>query len=271
MPSNKHKCNPCVKNVVSQLYPDICHPKCNSSKSKVFSGSILNCVLEVGLFDPAKMYIICWTMMLSLKRHRVCKFDALMNVDKPILPQNEVEVPLTPLLCPEITQSLTKSTFKSYYLGLLTDKLKNSKKCKAYDDLGYKERKRREDDIAIEILCNIIDKKQFLKDREAYLEENNEKIATIISHVSDMVKVRLGKVLDHDIMNESDPPPTPTDDPSQTIDIISSSAINVMSNISKIDEMVSLNESISQVISETIKTVVGQMMVMITSNRSNEV
>lgn len=59
MPSNKHKCSPCVKTVINSLYSNISYPKCNTSKSKVFRRSILNWILEVSLFVPAKMYIIC--------------------------------------------------------------------------------------------------------------------------------------------------------------------------------------------------------------------
>ena len=114
-----------------------------------------------------------------------------------------------------MNEQLTKSTFKSYYLGLLSDRLKNSTQYKAYVDCRYKERKRRKDHIAIELLYNIIDKRQFLDDPEAYLEHNKKGITASISHISDMAKVRLGKVLDYNIMNKSDPLPVPTDNPSQ--------------------------------------------------------
>ena len=64
---------------------------------------------------------------------------------------------------------------------------------KSYKSLSLREKTRRENKLAKEVLCALVDNKDLKENGKEYLQENGEEIASLASYFLDMVKANISK------------------------------------------------------------------------------
>ena len=189
MPSNPHKCDSSIKEILFKDFPSISHCKCCRNQSKVVSGAELNQAFEVNKFIYTKKYQFCQYSHLNIKQHYKDAYNIILNSKGSPEPYKEKI---------NVNQSsLSQKTSDSYC---------SSKNRKRYQDLSSTQRHEREKYLSAIILDAVC----LGKNSDTYIIENREKVAVDIDYLLDRCKVKLGKLLKVNILSNRQatvPPP----------------------------------------------------------------